>query len=112
MRPNDVLTTCKAIIKVLARRYAADHLHNQSRSQGLLAFWLAGFSLLYFQLVIRNVADFMSHFRYSGWFAFSFEPLCSLWLKRVFKELSYGVGFSCKPKKRREGRFKVKSFKQ
>ena len=42
MRPNDVLTTCKAIIKIIARRYVADHLHNQSRSQGLLAFWLAG----------------------------------------------------------------------
>lgn len=91
MRPNDVRTTSKAIIKVLARRYVADHLHKQSRSQGLASGFLVSgaigalrqkhggprldcFSLLYFQLVIRNVVDFMSHFRYSGWFAFSFEP--------------------------------------
>ena len=79
---NDVLTTCKAIIKGLAIRfvywsYPLRHKPKINGSRNKVMAFKGGVVSHSYSLVIRNFIDFMSLFRHSVRFAFSFKQFSS-----------------------------------
>ena len=83
---NNVLTTCKAIIKGLARGFvywscALRHKPKINGSRNKVMAFKGGIVSHHHGLVIRNFIDFMSLFRHSVCFAFSFK---TIFLHRVW----------------------------
>ena len=81
--PNDVLTTCKGISKVLASGFVywscalrQNHKSMVLRRNKSMAV-KGGTVSHYYILVIRNFIDFMSLFRHSVWFSFSVQQFSS-----------------------------------
>ena len=79
---NNVLTTCKAIIKGLASGFvywscALRHKSKINSSRNKAMAFKGGIVSHYYSLVVRNFIDFMSLFRHSVRFAFSFKQFSS-----------------------------------
>ena len=79
---NNVLTTCKAIIKGLASGFvywscALRHKSKINSSRNKAMAFKGGIVYHYYSLVVRNFIDFMSFFRHSARFAFSFKQFSS-----------------------------------
>ena len=81
--PKDVLTTCKAISRVLPADLCTDHAHYVKNHRSTVLkrnknMAVEGGTVShYYILVIRKFIDFMSLFRHSVWFSFSVKQFPS-----------------------------------